>query len=169
MSPIAEAVKLSIFPFFILLKILLGNEVGTWRHTSISEGQKRCRGEGRDLKMKAEGEASHYNWTRLIGHCCQKSGGGIFTFLSFLTFHCWQNKSHPSLAAALIWWTGSALCPRRKQFTFLWFWASQLSESWTSCIHKARNMATEPGARHDNPSWEEQMIRLGQPQQENPS
>lgn len=49
------------FLFFPLLKILLGNEVGIWRHMSISEGQKRCRGEGRDLKMKAEGEASHYN------------------------------------------------------------------------------------------------------------
>lgn len=28
---------------------------------SISVGQKKCRGEGRDPKMKAEGEASHYN------------------------------------------------------------------------------------------------------------
>lgn len=48
-------------PFFPLLKTLLGNEVSIWRHMSISEGKKRCRGEGRDLKMKAEGEASHYN------------------------------------------------------------------------------------------------------------
>lgn len=60
-SPIVEAVKLGTFPFFPLLKILLGNEVGIWRHMSISEGPKRCRVEGRDLKMKAEGEASHYN------------------------------------------------------------------------------------------------------------
>lgn len=49
------------FPFFLLLKILLRNEVSIWKHMSISEGQKRCRGKGRDLKMKAEGEASHYN------------------------------------------------------------------------------------------------------------
>lgn len=61
MSPIVEAVKLNFFLFFPLLKILLGNEVSIWRHMSISVGQKKCRGEGRDPKMKAEGEASHYN------------------------------------------------------------------------------------------------------------
>lgn len=33
-----------------------------WRHTNISWGKnERSRGERRDLKMKAEGEVSHYN------------------------------------------------------------------------------------------------------------
>lgn len=85
-----------------------------------------------------------------------KKGGPIFTFLSFLTFHCWQNKSHPSLAAALIWtwtwWTGSALRPRRKQFTFFIVLGKSAFSKLKSCFLKARHMATEPGARHDYPS-----------------
>lgn len=62
---------------------------------SISEGKKRCKGEGKDLKMKAEGEASHYNWTRLIGHCCQKRGAPFSPFFHSLPFTAGKTNLAP--------------------------------------------------------------------------
>lgn len=67
-----------------------------WRHTNISWGKnERSRGERRDLKMKAEGEVSHYNRTRLIVHCCQKRGAPLPPFFHSLPFTAGKTNLAP--------------------------------------------------------------------------
>lgn len=145
--------KLNLFPLFPRF------ENTAWEWSQHLEAHKYIQEKEWEEQRGREGpENEGWGWgftlqlNQANSSLLPKKGGPISTFLSFPTFHCWQNKSRPSCAATLMlawtWWAGSALCPRRKLFIFLYFGGSQLSESWTSWIHLAPEWAQGKAYSH---------------------
>lgn len=111
------------------------------------EWEERSRGEGRDLKMKAEGEVSHYSWTRLIVHCCQKKGGPHFhlSFIPYLSVLAKQISPllHGSSDMSLNLVTRFSSLSQEKTMHFFIFWGK--SAFWK--LNKLDPCSTRAGTR----------------------